>query len=85
LTSPAQTPTFFQSWLLAARPKTLPAAAVPVIVGTAVALSEGVFSPGPTLAALLGALLIQIGTNFANDVLTTKKGPTPPPGLARCG
>lgn len=67
-------PTPRQAWLLAARPKTLPAAAAPVIVGTAVAISEGVFSAGPALAALLGALLIQIGTNFANDVFDFKKG-----------
>lgn len=63
-----------QIWTLAARPKTLPAAAAPVIAGTAVAIREGVFSPGPALAALLGALLIQIGTNFANDVFDFKKG-----------
>ena len=69
-TSPNQ----FQIWLLAARPKTLPAAAVPVIVGTAVAISEGVFRAGPAFAALLGALLIQVGTNFANDVFDYKKG-----------
>jgi 1,4-dihydroxy-2-naphthoate octaprenyltransferase len=60
--------------MLAARPKTLPAAAAPVIVGTAVALNEGVFRFSPALAALLGALLIQIGTNFANDVFDFKKG-----------
>lgn len=63
-----------QIWLLAARPKTLPAAAAPVVVGTAVALSENVFAFWPALAALLGALLIQIGTNFANDVFDFKKG-----------
>ncbi len=63
-----------QIWLLASRPKTLPAAAAPVIVGTAVAFSESVFSLWPALAALLGALLIQIGTNFANDVFDFKKG-----------
>jgi 1,4-dihydroxy-2-naphthoate polyprenyltransferase len=67
-------PSKLQIWLLAARPKTLPAAAVPVMVGTAVALSEEVFRFGPALAALLGALLIQIGTNFANDVFDYKKG-----------
>lgn len=60
--------------MLAARPKTLPAAAAPVVVGTAVAISEGVFSFWPALAALLGALLIQIATNFANDVFDYKKG-----------
>jgi 1,4-dihydroxy-2-naphthoate octaprenyltransferase len=64
----------FQTWLLAARPKTLPAAAAPVIVGTAVALNEGAFRLGPALAALLGALLIQIGTNLANDVFDYHKG-----------
>ncbi|MFW9998468.1 MAG: 1,4-dihydroxy-2-naphthoate polyprenyltransferase [Candidatus Odinarchaeota archaeon] len=63
-----------QIWLLAARPKTLPAAAAPVVVGAAVAISEQVFSLWPALAALLGALLIQIGTNFANDVFDYKKG-----------
>lgn len=63
-----------QKWMLAARPKTLPAAAAPVVVGTAVAISEGVFSFWPALAALLGALLIQIATNFANDVFDYKKG-----------
>jgi len=44
------------------------------MVGTAVAISEHVFSFWPALAALLGALLIQIGTNFANDVFDYKKG-----------
>lgn len=63
-----------QIWLLASRPKTLPAAAVPVIVGAAVALSEGVFRWGPAGAALIAALLIQIGTNFANDVFDYQKG-----------
>ena len=73
VTRPAR-PGKFQVWLLAARPKTLPAAAAPVVVGTAVAISEDVFSSWPALAALAGALLIQIGTNFANDVFDYKKG-----------
>jgi 1,4-dihydroxy-2-naphthoate octaprenyltransferase len=63
-----------QIWLLAARPKTLPAAAAPVIVGSAAAIGDGVFQAGPALAALLGALLLQIGANFANDVFDFKKG-----------
>jgi 1,4-dihydroxy-2-naphthoate octaprenyltransferase len=63
-----------QAWILAARPKTLPAAASPVIVGTAIAIGTKNFSLFPALAALLGALLIQIGTNFANDVFDYKKG-----------
>ncbi len=63
-----------QIWWLAARPKTLPAAAVPVIVGTAAAIKDRQFQVGPALAALVGALLIQIGANFANDVFDFKKG-----------
>ncbi len=63
-----------QIWILAARPKTLPAAAAPVIVGVGTALAEGVFRAGPATAALLGALLIQIGTNFANDYFDFQKG-----------
>lgn len=63
-----------QIWLLAARPKTLPAAAAPVLVGTAVAISDGGFAWLPALAALLGALLLQIGANLANDVFDYQKG-----------
>lgn len=63
-----------QIWLLAARPKTLPAAAAPVVVGTAAAFSDGAVRWGPALAALLGALLLQIGSNLANDVFDYKKG-----------
>lgn len=74
MTTPNQRPSQLQIWLLAARPKTLPAAAAPVVVGTAAAIAGQVFRPGPALAALLGALLIQIGTNFANDVFDFKKG-----------
>lgn len=69
-----KTLTTFQKWMLASRPKTLPAAAAPVIVGAAVAWYDGVFSLLPALAALLGALLLQIGANFANDVYDFKKG-----------
>ena len=64
----------WQIWLLAARPKTLPAAAAPAIVGTAVAFSAGKFHFGPALAALLGALLLQIGANIANDVFDFHRG-----------
>ena len=57
-----------RAWLLAARPATLPAAVVPVLVGTAAAASEGVrLRPLIFVATLACALLIQIGTNFAND------------------
>jgi len=72
--TPTQSLSKPQIWILAARPKTLPAAAAPVVMGTAVAISEHVFQPGPALAALLGALLLQIGANFANDVFDFKKG-----------
>lgn len=64
----------WQVWMLASRPKTLPAAAAPALAGSAVAFYEGVFRPGPALAALLGALLLQIGANLANDVFDYHKG-----------
>ena len=63
-----------KAWLMAARPQTLPAAAAPVIVGTALAASEGLLAPLPALAALVGAALIQVGTNFANDYYDALKG-----------
>jgi 1,4-dihydroxy-2-naphthoate octaprenyltransferase len=63
-----------RAWLMAARPQTLPAAAAPVIVGSGLAVHDGVFAPLPALAALVGAALIQIGTNFANDYYDAIKG-----------
>jgi len=63
-----------RAWFLATRPKTLAAAAVPVAVGTAVAYASGHLAWLPAIAALLGALLIQIGTNLANDYFDFKKG-----------
>jgi len=63
-----------EAWLMAARPHTLPAAAAPVIVGTGLAVHEGLFAPLPALAALVGAFLIQIGANFANDYYDAVKG-----------
>jgi 1,4-dihydroxy-2-naphthoate octaprenyltransferase len=63
-----------QAWGMAARPKTLPAAMAPVVVGTALAYSDGAFALVPALAALIGALLIQIGTNLANDYYDYLKG-----------
>ncbi|MBK1667719.1 1,4-dihydroxy-2-naphthoate polyprenyltransferase [Rhodovibrio sodomensis] len=70
----AQTVSRLRAWLMAARPQTLPAGASPVIVGTGAALGTGVFHAGAAVAALLGALLIQIGTNFANDYYDAIKG-----------
>ncbi len=64
----------FQTWVLASRPKTLPAAVSPVIIGSAVAFAEGGFRFLPALAAFLGALLLQIGANLANDVFDFEKG-----------
>ena len=61
-------------WLLAARPRTLTAAAAPVLLGTGLALGRGGFRFGPALAALLGALLIQVGTNLANDYYDHLRG-----------
>jgi 1,4-dihydroxy-2-naphthoate octaprenyltransferase len=63
-----------QVWLMAARPKTLPAAAAVVIAGTGAAIGEGVFHPGPALAALFVALLMQVGANLANDVYDFYRG-----------
>jgi 1,4-dihydroxy-2-naphthoate octaprenyltransferase len=63
-----------KAWLMAARPQTLPAAAAPVIVGTGLAVHEGVFAPLPALFAFVGAALIQVGTNFANDYYDAVKG-----------
>lgn len=57
-----------RAWLLAARPATLPAAAVPVLVGATAAVSDGAsFRPAVFIVTMATALLIQIGTNFAND------------------
>jgi 1,4-dihydroxy-2-naphthoate octaprenyltransferase len=61
-------------WYLAARPATLPAAIVPVVVGAAVAISDRHFHPLVLLATLLASVLIQIGTNLANDYFDFRKG-----------
>ncbi len=56
-----------QLWLLAIRPKTLPAAVGPVAVGTSVAYGVDKFALFPALGCLVGALLLQIAVNLAND------------------
>lgn len=67
-------PTRVSTWLSATRPRTLPAAIAPVLVGTALAWRDGHFV-APAAAACLGfALLVQIGTNFANDYFDFIKG-----------
>jgi len=67
-------PPWLRTWLLAARPKTLTAAVVPVVVGTGLALGQGMAVLWPALAALAGAMLIQIGTNLTNDYYDFRKG-----------
>jgi 1,4-dihydroxy-2-naphthoate octaprenyltransferase len=61
-------------WVHAARPRTLWAAVTPVIVGASLAFRDGVFHGGAAMAALLGSVAIQIGTNFANDYYDWKRG-----------
>src|SRR5918998_1759648 len=59
---------------MAARPRTLPAAVAPVLVGTALAATEGTFRWLTFLAAMLGALFIQVGTNLSNDYSDARRG-----------
>lgn len=54
-------------WLSASRPRTLPAAVAPVLVGSGTAIAIEHFSWGKTLLALLVSLALQVGVNFAND------------------
>jgi 1,4-dihydroxy-2-naphthoate polyprenyltransferase len=60
--------------MLAARVRTLPAAAAPVVVGAGAAIGAGHFAFFPAVAALVGALLLQIGANFANDLFDFLRG-----------
>ncbi len=66
-------------WILATRPKTLPAAIIPVIVGSSLAIkfdtfAQGEFSNQAFVLCLAFAILVQIGTNFANDYFDFLKG-----------
>jgi len=61
-------------WMAAVRPKTLGAAVAPVLMGTAMAWEAGHFHALAALCALLGALLIQVGTNFSNDYADFARG-----------
>src|SRR6201991_1115577 len=61
-------------WLMAARPRTLPAAIAPVLVGTALAMTETDLRVGGFVAALLGAIFIQVGTNLSNDYSDARRG-----------
>jgi 1,4-dihydroxy-2-naphthoate polyprenyltransferase len=70
----AAPPSPLAAWALATRPRTLVAGFVPVAVGSAVAWRDGRFSLLPALGALVGALLIQIGTNLFNDAYDFTRG-----------
>jgi 1,4-dihydroxy-2-naphthoate octaprenyltransferase len=67
-------PSLLRAWWLALRPATLPAGAVPVVVGTAVAAHVGGWRPVVATLALAGALLLQIGSNLVNDAADFAKG-----------
>lgn len=70
----APSPSRARIWLDATRPRTLPAAAAPVLMGSAIAAGDGGFSILWASIALLGALLVQVGTNLANDYFDFVKG-----------
>lgn len=63
-----------RTWKTAARPHTLPAAIVPVLVGSGLAYGEGVFRGDAFVWALIGALAIQVAANFANDASDARRG-----------
>ena len=64
----------WSAWVLAMRPRTLPAAAAGVVMGTALAWHDGHFRLDVTIVCLLTALLLQIGSNLANDVYDFERG-----------
>jgi len=68
----------WRHWAEAARPKTLPAAVIPVFVGTALAAAHRTADYGKAAICLLFALLVQIGTNFANDYFDFVQGADTP-------
>lgn len=72
--SATTTPSVLRIWLMAARPKTLPVGLAPVLVGTSLAGTADVFEPLRFAAALLGALLIQVGANLSNDYSDARRG-----------
>lgn len=64
----------FNIWIHAARPKTLPASVAPVLIGTAMAYADGHFHPAVFAAIVFAVLMIQVGTNYANDYYDCIKG-----------
>lgn len=75
------TPGKRRAWLLAVRPPTLPAAVAPVLAGTGIAAVDGDFEVGRFFLALIGAVLIQIVVNFANDLSDFRRGADTPDRL----
>ncbi|MFQ5522985.1 MAG: 1,4-dihydroxy-2-naphthoate polyprenyltransferase [Acidimicrobiia bacterium] len=73
--------TRFEAWKTAARPHTLPAAVVPVLVGSGLAAGRGAFRFDAFAWALVGALAIQVAANFANDVSDARRGADTPDRL----
>jgi 1,4-dihydroxy-2-naphthoate octaprenyltransferase len=71
----------WNAWLLAIRPRTLPAAAAGVLMGSALAWRDGFFRLDAVLVCLLVALLLQIGSNLANDVFDFQRGTDTPERL----
>ena len=71
-------PEGWRAWVVGARPRTLPAAVVPVLVGTACAVGTGGLSAPRALAAGVVALALQIGTNLANDYSDGVRGTDEP-------
>ena len=67
MTTSAEGSVTIRNWVAGARPRTLPAAVVPVVVGTGVAIGYGRFSGWRAVAALIVALALQVGVNYAND------------------
>ena len=67
-------PGSLRAWIIGTRPPTLTAGVAPVAVGSAVAFRDGVFDAGPAFAALIGALALQVGANFANDRSDFRRG-----------
>jgi 1,4-dihydroxy-2-naphthoate octaprenyltransferase len=72
--TPAMNESRLRIWIGAARPRTLPAAFAPVLVGSALAWHDGAFQPVPAALCLGFSLLVQIGTNFANDYYDFMRG-----------
>jgi 1,4-dihydroxy-2-naphthoate octaprenyltransferase len=70
----ATAPSGVRIWVMAARVRTLPAAVAPVLVGTALAGYAHVFHPLRFIAALIGAVFIQVGTNLSNDYSDARRG-----------